>query len=248
MAKRSPRKVDGWKSKQWFSVVTPEMMGQQEIGETPASDPKLLMGRIIEITLGDVTNDMSKQNVKMSLMIDQVGGDSAYTKFMGHELTRDYIRSLVKRQTSMITSYMDVMTKDGYKVRLKPTCFTIKRAKTSQIKAIRQLMTTIVRRKAQHSEFNTFIQDAVMGKLSAQIYRDVKGIYPLRRVEVLKTRLLSEPEGVAKPIIYAEPEVDIEAEVNAEPEVDIEAEVNAEPEVDIEAEVSADYEMNHPAS
>ncbi len=245
MAKRSPRKVDGWKSKQWYSIVTPEMMGQQDIGETPASDPKLLMGRVIEITLGDVTNDMSKQNIKMSLMIDQVGGDSAYTKFMGHELTRDYLRSLVKRQTSMITSYMDVMTKDGYKVRVKPTCFTIKRAKSSQIKAIRQIMTTIVRRKAQKLDFNTFIQDAVLGKLSAQIYRDVKGVYPLRRVEILKTHVLSEPAGMPKPVIPEpindEPVVvNTDSEVSAEPVVNTDSEVSAEPVVNADSEVNAE--------
>ena len=239
MAKRSPRKVDGWKSKQWYSIVTPEMMGQQEIGETPASDPELLMGRVIEVTLGDVTNDMSKQNVKMSLMVDQVGGDSAYTKYMGHELTRDYLRSLVKRQTSMITAYMDVMTKDGYKVRVKPTCFTIKRAKSSQIKAIRQIMTSIVRRKAQQLDFNTFVQDAVLGKLSAQIYRDVKSVYPLRRVEILKTYVLSEPAGIQKPAII-EPVADTDSEVNAEPVADTDSEVNAEPVADTDSEVNAE--------
>lgn len=194
-AKRGPRKVEGWKSKQWFNVVAPDMMGLQEVGETLSSDPELLLGRVIEVTLGDLTNDFSKQNIKLELKIDQVGGDSAYTKFIGHELTRDYLRSLVKRQTSMIVANIDVTTKDGYKIRLKPTCFTIKRAKSSQIKDIRQLMTNIIRRKARELDFDTFIQDAVLGKLSAQIYRDVKSIYPLRRVEILKTNVLGEPEA-----------------------------------------------------
>jgi small subunit ribosomal protein S3Ae len=193
-AKRGQRKVEGWKSKQWFSVVAPAIMGQQEVGETPASDPELLIGRVIEITLGDIANDFSKQNIKLELKVDQVGGDSAYTKFIGHELTRDYLRSLVKRQTSMITANMDVMTQDGYKVRIKPTCFTIKRAKTSQIKAIRKFMTSLIVQKARTSDFETFIQEAVTGKLSAQIYRDVKNIYPLRRVEILKTHVIVEPE------------------------------------------------------
>ena len=194
MAKRGQRKVEGWKSKQWFNVITPEMMGQHEVGETPASDPELLLGRVIEITLADITNDFSKQNIKLELKIDQVGGESAYTKFIGHELTRDYLRSLVKRQTSMIVANMDVMTQDGYKVRIKPSCFTIKRAKTSQIKAIRNLMTSLIWKRARSSDFDTFIQDAVTGKLSAQIYRDVKNLYPLRRVEILKTHILGEPE------------------------------------------------------
>jgi len=195
-AKRGQRKVDGWKSKQWYNIVTPDMMGQQEIGETISNDPELLLGRVIEVTLGDLTNDMSKYNVKLALKVDQVGGDSAYTKFIGHELTRDYLRSLIKRQTSMITANMDVMTNDGYKVRIKPTCFTVKRARSSQIKAIRQYMTSIVQRRARESDFNTFVQDAVLGKLSAQIYRDVKTLYPLRRVEILKTHVLTEPAAM----------------------------------------------------
>lgn len=173
------------------------MMGQHEVGETLASDPELLLGRVVEITLGDMTNDMSKQNIKLSLKVDQVGGDSAYTKFVGHNLTRDYLRSLVKRQTSMITSIIDVMTKDGYKVRIKPSCFTIRRAKSSQIKAIRQVMVNIVHKKANESDINTFIQDAVLGGLAVQIYRDVKNIYPLKRVEILKTHVIGEPASAA---------------------------------------------------
>ena len=192
-AKRGQRKVDGWKSKQWFNIVTPEMMGQQEIGETFSNEPEQLLGRVIEVTLGDLTNDMSKYNIKLALKVDQVGGDSAYTKFIGHELTRDYLRSLVKRQTSMITANLDVITKDGYKFRIKPTCFTVKRARSSQIRAIRQNMTSIVQRRARESDFNTFVQDAVLGKLSAHIYRDVKTLYPLRRVEILKSQVLTEP-------------------------------------------------------
>jgi small subunit ribosomal protein S3Ae len=195
-AKRGQRKVDGWKSKQWYNIVTPDMMGQQEIGETISNEPELLLGRVIEVTLGDLTNDMSKYNVKLVLKVDQVGGDSAYTKFIGHELTRDYLRSLIKRQTSMITANLDVITKDGYKIRIKPTCFTVKRARSSQIKAIRQYMTSIVQRRAYESDFNTFIQDAVLGKLSAQIYRDVKTLYPLRRVEILKSTVLTEPSAM----------------------------------------------------
>jgi len=54
-------------------------------------------------------------------------------------------------------------------------------------------MTSIVQRRARESDFNTFVQDAVLGKLSAQIYRNVKSLYPLRRVEILKTQVLSEP-------------------------------------------------------
>jgi len=94
----------------------------------------------------------------------------------------------------MIDANIDIRTRDGYKIRVKPICYTVKRAKSSQIKDIRHLMTSIVKQKARELEFEAFMQDAVLGKLSAQIYRDVKNIYPLRRVEILKTHVLGEPE------------------------------------------------------
>ena len=64
----------------------------------------------MDTTLGELTNDMGKQNVKMHFKIDEVSGESAHTKFTGHELTRDYLRSLVKgRQvsSSQVSLYAD---------------------------------------------------------------------------------------------------------------------------------------------
>lgn len=186
-------KSDSWKSKQWYNLVAPDMLGKNNIGETVADAPEKLIGRIIEVTLGELTDDFSKQNIKLSLKVDNVGGDTAYTKFIGHKLTQEYLRSLVKRHTTSIESNVSVTTKDGYTVRVKPSCFTIKRARSNQIKAIRQIMNSVIKAKAKETDMAQFIQDVVTGKLSASIYHDVKSIYPLRRVEVRKTQIEAEP-------------------------------------------------------
>jgi small subunit ribosomal protein S3Ae len=169
------------------------MFGKSPVGETLASDPSKLMGRVIETTLGELTDNFSKQNTKLKFKVDQVAGDSAYTKFVGHELTSDYVRSLVKRRTSRIDSIIDVTTSDGYKVRVKPSCFTVKRARTTQVKTIRNIATSIIQEKAGGLDLNQFIQEVVLGRLSLDIYRDAKEIYPLRRVEIRKTEILAGP-------------------------------------------------------
>ncbi len=190
-------KSEGWKAKSWYNLVAPDMFGKTNIGETVADVPEKLIGRIVEITLGELTNDLSKQNTKLILKIDRVGGDSAYTKYMGHQLTQDYLRSLVKRQTSAIETNISVTTKDGYTLRVKPSCFTIKRARANQVKAIRVIMNNVIAAKAKELDMQQFVQDVVTGKLSAIIYHDVKPIYPLRRVEVRKTEIEAEPGAVA---------------------------------------------------
>ncbi len=186
-------KAEGWKAKQWYNLVAPEMFGKANIGETVADVPEKLVGRVIEVTLGELTNDLSKQNIKLILKVDSVGGDSAYTKFTGHQLTADYLRSLVKRSTSNIETNISVSTKDGYTIRVKPSCYTIKRARANQIKAIRSVMNTVIASRAKEMDLDQFIQEVVTGKLSASIYHDVKPIYPLRRVEVRKTEIEAEP-------------------------------------------------------
>ncbi|MDD5614817.1 MAG: 30S ribosomal protein S3ae [Candidatus Methanoperedens sp.] len=186
-------KAEGWKAKQWYNLVAPEMFGKANIGETVADVPEKLIGRVIEVTLGELTNDLSKQNIKLLLKVDSVGGDSAYTKFTGHQLTQDYLRSLVKRATSNIETNISVLTKDGYTVRVKPSCYTIKRARANQVKAIRSIMNSVITSRAREMDMEQFVQEIVTGKLSASIYHDVKPIYPLRRVEVRKTEIEAEP-------------------------------------------------------
>ncbi len=193
MARRSQRKADARKAKQWYKVVSPEMFGRAPFGETIANDPERLVGRVIETTLGDLTNNFSKQNTKLKFRVDRVAGDSAYTKFLGHEMTTDYVRSLVKRRTSRIDSIVDVITTDGYQVRVKPSCFTVKRARANQVKSIRELSKRVVLEKSKTLDMNQLIQDVVNGKMSLDIYKEAKMIYPLRRVEVRKTEIRTEP-------------------------------------------------------
>ncbi|WP_321418705.1 30S ribosomal protein S3ae [uncultured Methanomethylovorans sp.] len=192
MARKVQKKLDKWKSKSWYNIETPEFIGRHNIGTTVAEEPAQLIGRIVEATVGDLTNDYSKHNTKLKFRINDVNGDVAQTCFIGHEITTDYLRSIVKRQTSRIDTNLKVTTKDGYTVRVKPICFTVKRARTSQIEGIREVMDRTVKERATELNFEQFVEEAMMGKLSATIYRNAKNIYPLRRVEIRKT----EVEGI----------------------------------------------------
>ena len=216
MARKQQKKVDSWKEKKWYNIVAPEFLNRTQVGQTIASDPELMIDRIIETTVGEMTNDMSKNNIKMRFRIVRINGDVAETAFLGHHLTNDYIRSIVKRQTSKIDSILTVRTADGYIVTIKPTCFTVKRARTSQIKAIRALMTRIVVRRAVKINFEDLIQEIVTGKLSSMVYKQTKNIYPLRRVEIRKTEVVKTPAQRRIPQQEAAPAAEPAAEEPAE--------------------------------
>ncbi|MHB8051792.1 MAG: 30S ribosomal protein S3ae [Methanoregula sp.] len=198
MAKKKQvgRRVEGWKAKSWFKVHVPDNLGKAYIGDTIANDAESVVGRIMTATLGEITNDYAKQHMKMSFKISTVTGDSAYTEFVGHEVTRDYLRSLVKRRSSRIDCIVPVTTKDNKKVRLTICCYTFARANISQEHAIRDAIVKAVAVQAQAWDLNTLLNGIVSGEISRDLFKAVKTIYPTRRVEIIKSKV----EQVAAPI------------------------------------------------
>ncbi|MCD6243059.1 30S ribosomal protein S3ae [Candidatus Bathyarchaeota archaeon] len=191
MSRRRVR--DKWRAKSWYTVVSPPYFGNVELGLVPASDPSKLIGRVVESTLYDITNDFSHQYLKMYFQITEVDGKTAKTIFKGHEYSRDYLRSLVRRRTTRVDGIFNVTTKDGYKLRVSVCAFTLSRIKTSQEEAIRKIMQKIVEEKASQLTYDQFVQEAVLGKIASDIYNEAKKIAPLRHVGVRKSKLLYRP-------------------------------------------------------
>ncbi|APW99368.1 30S ribosomal protein S3ae [Halobiforma lacisalsi AJ5] len=184
--------------KRWYTVLAPEQFDREELGETPADEPEKLYDRTIETTLGDLKGAASENNTKLTFKINDVGSDTAYTEFKQHSLTRDYLRSLVRRGASKIEAYVTVLTTDDYRVQIQPVAFTTKKADASQEKAIREEMVAMVREAAAERTFEELIDSVVEGRLSSAIYGEAKTIYPLRRVEIQKATLEAHPEEVAE--------------------------------------------------
>ncbi len=189
----SRRMVDKWSAKQLYKIYSPPgfLEGEERIvGETIADEPDKLVGRVLEITLSDLNNDYSKMHVKLQFQITEVIGNTARTRFKGHTFSRDYLRFLVRRRRTRIDSINTVNTKDGIPFRVTATGFTAHRSKTSQKDAIRRKMLDIIAGRANELTSEEFIREATGGKLSSLVYFECKKIYPLKGVEIQKTKLL----------------------------------------------------------
>lgn len=159
----------------------------------PAEDPQQIIGRIIESTLYDVTEDFAHQYLKMRFQVIRIDGRRALTMFKEHEYSRDYLRSLVRRRTTRIDGIFNVTTKDSHKLRVSACAFSLTRIKTSQEKAIRGVMKKIIEQKASSLAFGQFVQEIVLGKVASDIYNEAKKITALRHVGVRKSKVLSYP-------------------------------------------------------
>lgn len=189
----SSKKIrDKWRSKAWYTVLAPPYFGNVELGSVPSEDTEKLIGRVIEVTLYDITGDFTHQYMKLFFQIVRIDGKTAYTIFKGHEYSRDYLRSLVRRRTTKIEGIFNTTVKDGYRFRLSTVAFTLSRIKTSQERIIRKIMEKIIAEKSAALTMDQFVQEMVLGKIASDIYNEAKKIVPLRHVGVRKSKLLTE--------------------------------------------------------
>jgi small subunit ribosomal protein S3Ae len=193
VSKRRGRVKDKWRDKKWYKVVSPPYFGGVELGAVPADDPSKLVGRIVDGTLYDITNDFAHQYLKMYFRVEDIEGKTARTVFKGHEYSRDYLRSLVRRRTTRVDGIFNIITKDGYGLMLAVSVFTLSRIKTSQEQEIRTIMNQIVKEKASALTFDQFVQELVLGKIASDIYKEAKRLSPLRHVGVRKSKLTLQP-------------------------------------------------------
>ena len=192
MSSKTKRVRDKWRSKAWYMVMAPPYFGNVELGAVPADTTEKLIGRIIDSTLYEVTNDFAHQYLKMYFQITEVDGKTARTVFKGHEYSRDYLRSLVRRRTTKVDGVFETTLKDGYKLQVAVCGLTLSRIKTSQEKAIRTIMEKIIKEKASTLTLDQFAQEMVLGKIASDIYNEAKKIAPLRHVGVRKSKLITQ--------------------------------------------------------
>lgn len=198
---------DKWKMKKWFRVVAPPIFENLPIGTTPADKEWKLLGRVFEVTLFDLTGDFSKHHIHLYFQVYDVKDDTAYTRFKGHELARDYMKSIIRRKSSKVAAIVDVTTKDGYVLRVQGVVLTAYRCKTSQRKAIRKEMVRVLKEKAESMTLDEYIKAMIFGQLAIDLFEAAKKIYPVRKTEIYKSKLLyiPTPEGPKKAVIVTHP-------------------------------------------
>jgi len=216
----SRRVVDKFSLKTWYKIIAPENFGGEQIAETPAADPDMVVGRTVQTTMMDLTNDYKKMHVKITFKIKEVKGDIAYTHFRGHEYTRDYLRSMIRRRRTRIDGIFNITSKDGARLRVSIIALTPFRCKSSHEKGIRKVMQNVVLKRAEKLPFDKLVRDIVSGKMATEIYKKAKKIHPIQNVDVWKSRVLNLPtiklEEEVKPAEPAKPKETVKEKTKEE--------------------------------
>ena len=241
---------DKWKSKRWFTIRAPRHPWSfRVIGETIAEDEEQLIGRHYEMVQNELDGDFSKMHVKVQFRISGVVGADALTEYIGHEFLKDHIRRQVRRDRGKIDDTVDVVTEDGFYIRIKPLMISRHRIKGSQKQQMRTLARDIILKAGATSTWIDFQKATLDGTLEAQIREAASKIQPIRDVMIRRTQLMQSGvvtkdgptlEQVIEDERAAQEEVDSVAEEIEEDE-ELEVEPSLEEEVlEVEEEESGE--------
>lgn len=183
--------VDTWKLKQWFTVVAPRLLNEVQLGEI-AGTPESMMNRVVSIPLKDVTRDIAHIYTTIRLRVYELRGKQAYTKFIGHEVAKDYLHTLMRRRRNALSIIFPASSQDGIEFRVKALLFTGAKCSESQKNSLRNAFSKEFLAIAREKEFSELIKEIIFGTLGSKFFEKLKKIVPLRRIEVYKTELKEE--------------------------------------------------------
>ena len=243
------RQKDKWKSKRWYSIRAPRNPWSfKVIGETIAEEEEMLVGRLFEIMQNELDGDFTKMHVKIQFRIKEVVGNDAITEFVGHDVMKDFVRRQIRRDRGKIDDTIDVVTEDGFFVRIKPFIVTRSSVKASQKHESRSVTRNEVVKFCSKSTWIN-VQKALMdGSLEETVSKAISKIQPVRAVFFRRSQLIQAgvvlDDGPTLEEIKAEEKISKEQEAEiSEQEDDPEDSPDGDEPVEEEPEVSADNEQ-----
>lgn len=186
------------KTKDWYTIISPKVFGEREIGRTFASEPELLIGREIYLSVLELTDDINKYYMKFSFKINRVEGNEAFTEVHGCQCMQDYISRMVVRRVRRIDTVQDLMTKDNVKVRVKGIAVISRRAKSSIEVKISNRIKEILKQEIEVMSVNDLVERILSDEIKMKVLAETRKIYPVRNFEIRKVEVPPSKETVQK--------------------------------------------------
>ena len=181
--------LDKWKRKKWYKIVAPAEFNKAELGETIVEKPKNLMGRTIRANLGDLSSQKTKRHITVSFQIDNVEGQQASTTIVGHEINPSFMIRLTRRRTSKMEVVQTIETSGDKKLRIKTVALSMRKLAAKQETVIRNQIREEVEKNCSKRNYEQLMQELVFGSLAAKLFKHIKKIAPIKRLEIVKSQL-----------------------------------------------------------
>ncbi len=178
--KTETRKV---KKKTWFEIKAPKLFNEVIIGECLGYSSDSLKGRRLEISVGDLTGDFKRQNVKVIFVIASVDGEKLTSEVLGYKVSSAHLRKLVRTGGRKIEDSFVLKSKDGFNVRVKTMFLTRKVVQKNVLGSLNARSREILGEEFKKFNFDEIVKKAVDYRLQLDLKKSLKKVYPVGNCE-----------------------------------------------------------------
>ena len=183
------KSADKWKNKMWFNVYPPKLLGESAIGEIPANDEKVMLGKVIKVSMAWITHRQEHSFMLVGLRVKSVNGNNANTDLDYIEQTFSYIHSLVKRHSSAIYTVDSLTDKNGRKFTLKLIAVTSDKIRTPKKTGIRKSLADFNKEFSSSHTVDELLTAMLDNSFQSEAVRRITNIAHVNRLELKKIEL-----------------------------------------------------------
>ena len=180
---------DKWKEKNWYTINAPDYMGGKEISLSIGNSPEAMVGRKIEVPVSDFTGNFKRANAKMIFKVLSCQGSKCTSEFVGHSLSDDYIRRMVRRRKERLDIIKEVATSDKVNMVLKIVIVTDGKLNTSKRAEVRKTVEIFLVEKAATMAYGELAKYVIGDEIYGDIVNTTKDVYPIKKIEMRKSVL-----------------------------------------------------------
>ena len=105
--------------------------GETQMAETPAIDPKVLVGRTVESNASELLGQPDKYYMNLKFKIKEVNDHDALTCFHGYSCAKEHLCRIIRKRSQKVRAIVEVETKDGWRLQMVSLVSPITRAQTA---------------------------------------------------------------------------------------------------------------------
>ncbi len=169
------------------------MFNENFIFETPATDPKNLIGRSVGVMAPYLFGEKIKQHMKFIFKIEDVKEKTATTRFHKLESLPEFVSRNVRQSIGKIESFDDVETKDNWKLQVSTTVILNKNTESKIKTKARKYLSEYVKKAAGNATLEEFLKEIIASTYQKDIRKDASKFYPIRFIEFHKVEVLKRP-------------------------------------------------------
>lgn len=165
--------------KKWYNILASKEFKDAIIGESYVDDINLLKGRMFKVSLMNIVNDLKKQNINASFLVNEIKGDHASATLVGYEVTPSYIKRIGRKSKTKVEDSFRCTSSDKVNVVVKTIVLAKSKINNSVSTALRKGARKFLTEFLKKNSFEEFTKATIFGNLQKELRDKLNKITPL---------------------------------------------------------------------